>query len=208
MRSIRNSLIFNTIFIVFAFVILCVNLYFRKFLIELSNRCKSMTDNGEPHNSIKLANNSSLMFLIISAFNSLIGSIGVLGTLRANSTILYIYGIFLYSLFAVELICVAIVFGSFKNFTEHQISCDKPKDGELINIEFFICTLFLGAITICVSLIQILAISNACTLAEELRIAGYEPNQSLGSFLSLSISKRIQNKQSIENKLDTKIYYF
>jgi hypothetical protein len=167
-----------------------------------------MTDNGEPQNSIKLANHSSLMFLIIGGFNSLIGSIGVLGTLRANSTILYIYGIFLYSLFAVELISVAIVFGCFKNFTEHQMSCDKPKDGQLINIEFFICTLFLGALTICVSLIQILAISNACTLAEELRISRYERNQSFGSFLSLSISKRVQNKQSIQNKLNTKIYYF
>ena len=163
----RNLLIFNTIFLIYGFVILFTNIMFQNYLIDFDNKCEIKPK--ELLNSLEMAEYSLIILIGIGSFNLILALNGIYAVLIGDSCLLYTYGVLLFLLFAVELITIAIILATFKNLGEYADSYGKS-DNQFISNGFFGCILLLGSITTTVAIIQILAVSNGCTLAERLRM--------------------------------------
>ena len=199
----RNLLLFNLIFIVYGFVILFTNIIFQNYLINFDNSCENQTK--EMMKSIELAEYSLIVLIGIGSFNLILALNGIYAVLTSDSCLLFCYGALLFLLFSVELITIAIIFATFKNFSEYLSNCGRDEE-ELISHGFCVCTYFLGTITISVGVIQIIAISNGCTFAEQLRIERILDKQSLISYIfEENICSENKRKQSLK---DSKTYYF
>lgn len=198
----KNLLIFNMLFIVYGFSILVTNIIYQNYLIDFEHKCE--TPSEELVTSIVLAEYSLITLIAVGSFNLMLALIGIYAVLVDQMALLFLYGVLLFMLFTVELIVIAIVFASFKNFTEHEKSCGQSAD-QLINDGFFVCTSFLGSITITVGVFQIIAISNGCTLAERLRIDRMRDNRSV---ISVIFSENIYFENNCKSGFkSSKIYY-
>ena len=140
---------------------------FQNYLINFDNNCE--TKPKELTKSLEMAEYSLIILIGIGSFNLIVALNGIYAIIISDSCLLYTYGVLLFLLFAVELITVAIILATFKNLGEYANSCGKSNQ-HLISNGFFGCTSFLCSVTIIVAFIQILAVSNGCTLAERLRI--------------------------------------
>lgn len=202
----RNLLLFNALFIVYGFTILFTNITFQNYLIDFDNKCEKQSQ--ELVNSIALTEYSLIILIAIGSFNLIAALNGIYAVLVGHTTLLFIYGVFLFMLFAVELITMAVIFASFKNFTESVVNCglNGASGDQLISHGFFVCTSFLGSITITVGVIQVLAISSGCSLAERLRIERFRDN---GSVISYIFDENIclENKRKVSVR-DAKIFSF
>ena len=176
----RKLLLFNALFIVYGFTILFTNITFQNYLIDFDNKCEKQSQ--ELVNSIELTEYSLIILIAIGSLNLITALNGIYAVLVGHTTLLFIYGVFLFMLFTVELITIAIIFASFKNFTESVATCGQSGQ-QLISHGFFVCTTFLGSIIITVGVIKILAISSGCSLAERLRIDTFEDNRSVISYI-------------------------